>query len=87
MSEMTTNCCTPPAVVWASAWTWRCLSCGTIGSQETAAVGDPWGMAKRPRARTMQLHAGEDYARGYVDGQAAALWAILVEGAKPWVTN
>ena len=39
--------------------------------------GDPWGRAKRPVFKTVRVHAGEDYTRGYVDGRAAAAWEIV----------
>ena len=71
------RCCESPAVVWSSAWTWRCLTCNTTGAQETAVSGDPWGRAKRPVFKTVRVHAGEDYTRGYVDGRAAAAWEIV----------
>mgnify|MGYP001606824459 CR=1 FL=1 len=75
-----TPCCGTPAIVWSDAWTWRCLTCNTTGTKETAAVGDPWGLARRPSMKTVQVHAGADYTRGYVDGRVAAAWEIVTAG-------
>ena len=72
-----TPCCKTPEIVWDTAWSWRCLACNTAGTRETAVIGDPWGQAKRPVMRTVQVHADESYTRGYLDGRAAAAWDLL----------
>ena len=76
-------CCMNPEIVWDTAWSWRCLACNTTGGQETAVIGDPWGQAHRPVMRTVHVHAGEDYTRGYLDCRSAAAWEILREAHRP----
>ena len=76
-------CCQTPSVVWNTAWSWRCLACNRAGTQETAVIGDPWGLARRPTFQTVQVHANEAYTRGYLDGRAAGAWEMLKAAATP----
>lgn len=69
--------CAHAATVWASAWDWRCLGCQVIGQVETAIIGDPLGVARRPAGRAVKVHANEDYLRGFVDGRGMGCWEVV----------